>query len=78
MIKKTTNDFTALYAEQGCVITDGEVYGTRVYLAPGADEDEWYETEDPSGGSGADYIEDSYETRDILGETEAEEDVYEY
>ena len=78
MIKKRTNDFTALYAEQGFVITNGEVSGTRVYLAPDADADEWYETEDPDCGNGAGYIEDSGGMRDIFGETLREEDLYEY
>ena len=78
MIREKTNDFTALYAEQGFVITNGDVYGTRVYLAPGADEDEWYETDDVEGGCGAGYIENPTEARSIFDETEPEEDIYEY
>lgn len=78
MIREKTNDFTALYAEQGFVITNGEAYGTRVYLAPGADEDEWYETDDVEGAGSAGYIENQTGIRDIFDETEPEEDVYEY
>ena len=44
MIKTKTSDYTALYAENGFLLTNGETFGTRVYLAEGADEDEWYET----------------------------------
>lgn len=44
MIKTKTSDYTTLYAENGFLLTNGETFGTRVYLAEGADEDEWYET----------------------------------
>ncbi|MBQ7718774.1 MAG: hypothetical protein IJT38_05685 [Clostridia bacterium] len=58
MIKTKTGDYTALYAENGFLLTNGETFGTRVYLAEGADEDEWYETPALDAGEGEyDYTE---------------------
>ena len=32
-----------LYAENGKVLTNGEIYGTRIYLAEGQNADDFYE-----------------------------------
>lgn len=32
-----------LYAENGKVLTNGEIYGTRIYLAEGQSADDFYE-----------------------------------
>lgn len=35
-----------LYAEEGMVLTDGEVYGKEIYLADGKAYDDFYEISD--------------------------------
>lgn len=32
-----------LYADKGKVLTNGEIYGTQIFLAEGQDESTWYE-----------------------------------
>ena len=32
-----------LYADKGKVLTNGEIYGTQIFLAEGQDESAWYE-----------------------------------
>ena len=32
-----------LYADEGKVLTNGEIYGTKIYLAEGASSDDFYE-----------------------------------
>ena len=46
MEKDIYGDMKILHAEEGFLLTNGSVYGKTVYLPWGADEEEWYETED--------------------------------
>lgn len=32
-----------IYADDGMVLTNGEIYGTEIYLAEGASEKDWHE-----------------------------------
>ena len=32
-----------LYADDGMILTDGQIFGRRIYLAEGADESKFYE-----------------------------------
>ena len=46
MIYHNSGDIVILEAEPGFLITNGEVYGKKVYLSPLDNQDNWYETED--------------------------------
>jgi len=46
MIIEEKRDFTYLEAEEGYCITNGEVYGKKVYVSKEDDIDNWYETEE--------------------------------
>ena len=37
---------TVIYAEDGHVLTNGEIYGKQIFLADGASEDEFHEITD--------------------------------
>ena len=36
-------DRKTLYASDGMILTDGEIYGTQIHLADGVDESKFYE-----------------------------------
>ena len=35
-----------IYAEEGCVLTNGDIYGKQIFLADGVSENEFYEITD--------------------------------
>ncbi len=46
MIRSKEGDIVILEAEHGFLITNGEVYGKKVYMSPCDNEENWYETEE--------------------------------
>ena len=46
MIKSKEGNIRVLEAEHGFLLSNGEIYGKKVYLAPCDDEETWYETEE--------------------------------
>ena len=72
MIRKETDDYTALFAENGFLVTNGEIFATCVYLMKNSDEGDWYETSAIDDETYAVLPDDGMERRDIWSETDME------